>query len=346
MRQWNSDAKLKLSESFRFGKSIAQIANTILKSYPEGNPRITGTRDQDYLNYPPKNTPQNTTYIARTNSTLFEKAIELQTRGIKCHFVNTEESEGWDPTIPYKLADLKDVYRLWSGNPKGIENPVIKLFKNYHELRKLALGGTQNNKNPKTTGGDKELEYLCRMVEKYKHQLPTLVQLIKDQACGPPQDPQDKVAILCTAHRSKGLEWENVEIANDFLEIQEIEKNLPEYKELTKDDQEYQSFIEEINLLYVACTRAKSNLYLNKDLLKVCIKHQIPLSQPKEMIEEDEVLHKAIAQETDPAIPAIPTIPAIPAIPTIPNSIHKINKDTNNPHHNNSHHSTTLYLTL
>lgn len=49
----------------------------------------------------------------------------------------------------------------------------------------------------------------------------------------------DREYFLCTAHRSKGLEWSWVKIAQD------------DWK-LCSDD--------EVNLLYVACTRAKINL--------------------------------------------------------------------------------------
>lgn len=55
--------------------------------------------------------------------------------------------------------------------------------------------------------------------------------------------------LLTTAHRSKGLEWDSVELYDDFPKI----KNLVEVN------------FEELNLLYVAITRAKKQLFLADD---------------------------------------------------------------------------------
>lgn len=54
---------------------------------------------------------------------------------------------------------------------------------------------------------------------------------------------------MTTAHKSKGLEFDHVSIADDF-------------HLLCEDDIDRQ----EANLLYVAVTRAKKNLVLNSDI--------------------------------------------------------------------------------
>ena len=58
--------------------------------------------------------------------------------------------------------------------------------------------------------------------------------------------------ILTTAHKSKGLEFDNVVVANDFKFGSKNVLDMPE---------------QEINLLYVACTRAKLNLQIPDALL-------------------------------------------------------------------------------
>lgn len=296
MQSWNPTLKLKLTESFRFGEKIASVANKLLSSYPllpnpqtpnaqtDHNPRIVGSKKADNVLGARKSTPENLTYISRTNATLFEKAIELQEQGFKCHFIGTEESSNWNPTIAYKLNDLKDVYWLWCGDKTKIQSPYIKTFQNYHEMRKTAI--VEDIKKPKEIHwsqgfkkiqGDKELEFLCKMVEKYKHNLPQILHTIKSQACGPAKKPEDKVITLCTAHRAKGLEWDKVEISNDYICIEEkkpedVDDN-QEYIKSTnyKDyDPKLESQIEEINLLYVACTRAKKELILNDNLTQLC----------------------------------------------------------------------------
>jgi F-box protein 18 (helicase) len=281
MRAWDATKKKSLTESFRFGSKVAKLANAILGAYPEGSPRIKGTNKEDRIYFCPKETQKQTTFIARTNATLFEKAIELQKQGLKCHFVNTQKEDGWDPSTAYKLNDLKDVYRLWSGNPQQVESPLIKVFKNYHELRAIAIGKPTGKLGAPNSHGDKELEFLCKLVEKYQHALPTIVQTIKDQASGPPSSPEDKVVVLCTAHRAKGLEWDNIQLGNDFIELSKVLRNKDDTTKASvfESEEGYQSYMEEINLLYVACTRAKSSLMVNEDLARICIQENIEICQ-------------------------------------------------------------------
>ncbi|EAI3274736.1 ATP-dependent helicase, partial [Campylobacter jejuni] len=81
--------------------------------------------------------------------------------------------------------------------------------------------------------------------------------LIKDieKSCVKKQEQAD--LILSTGHKSKGLEWNNVEIIDDFLNIKQ---ELEEREQITIAK-------EELNLLYVAVTRAKNSLNINKDYL-------------------------------------------------------------------------------
>ncbi|MCW1678140.1 ATP-binding domain-containing protein [Campylobacter jejuni] len=60
--------------------------------------------------------------------------------------------------------------------------------------------------------------------------------------------------ILSTGHKSKGLEWNNIEIIDDFLNIKQ---ELEEREQITIAK-------EELNLLYMAVTRAKNSLNINK----------------------------------------------------------------------------------
>lgn len=75
--------------------------------------------------------------------------------------------------------------------------------------------------------------------------------------------------ILSTGHKSKGLEWDNVEIIDDFISLKETLENAEGNIEIPK---------EELNLFYVALTRSKKELILNKSymlddaLLKECQK--------------------------------------------------------------------------
>eukprot|EP00494_Astrolonche_serrata_P005727 UN05744 len=54
--------------------------------------------------------------------------------------------------------------------------------------------------------------------------------------------------LFTTVHKAKGLEWDIVRLAEDISSPSET------------DD------VEEVNILYVACTRAKKQLYLNRSV--------------------------------------------------------------------------------
>jgi len=271
MASWPTPNRKSLTESFRFGREIATTANILLKNFQKRGKPLKGHKPQDSVGPLPQSLPF--TLIARTNGTLFEKAIESNRLQKKFHFVGTKEAANWDPTIPYKFDDAKDVYRLWIGDRKGIKNPQIRIFESYAELKKAATGSetltdtTQNH-------GDKELESLCRIVEKYTHRLPLIIDEIVRNCVS----PDDADILLATAHRAKGLEWPRVKLADDFcpLVLYRKEDDPPEIPEIriatVLDEKNPKGDIplEEFNLVYVAVTRALERLELNpkfQDLL-------------------------------------------------------------------------------
>jgi superfamily I DNA/RNA helicase len=84
--------------------------------------------------------------------------------------------------------------------------------------------------------------------------------------------------VLVTAHKSKGLEWDNVMLASDFTELLDanddpvlIKDQVREDKTIT-DEKVRKALLadaverDEINLVYVAATRAKKKLKLNSEL--------------------------------------------------------------------------------
>ncbi len=84
-----------------------------------------------------------------------------------------------------------------------------------------------------------------------------IIKLIKAIEKSSVKKQEQADLILSTGHKSKGLEWNNVEIIDDFLNIkQELEERV----RITIAK-------EELNLLYVAITRAKNSLSISKDYL-------------------------------------------------------------------------------
>ena len=89
------------------------------------------------------------------------------------------------------------------------------------------------------SGGDVEISYLIKVVEKYGLDLPDNITTLERYL----SSPKNADLILLTAHKSKGLEFFDVELANDFPKIATAN-------------------LEEKNLIYVAMTRAEKKLYL------------------------------------------------------------------------------------
>lgn len=262
IESWRPEHSFSLTESFRFGKQIAAVANVILKTFGKGGKEITGHKTEDSVGPIPKHLKH--TLIARTNATLFEEALSQIEKGRKYHFVGTRADAGWDPTTPYRFDDAKDVYRLYIGDRAGVRNPHLQAFDTYAELKEAAEGVKTRGE---TKQGDKELESLCRIVEKHKRDLPALIDRIVANCAG----PGEADILLTTCHRAKGLEWPRVRMADDFTKLvirKPEERNIPR---LTKvgTGREDETHPEEINLIYVAATRAMERLEPNTRTLEL-----------------------------------------------------------------------------
>ena len=98
---------------------------------------------------------------------------------------------------------------------------------------------------------DFELFGAFKTVDKYKGKIPSLVGRIEENAV----EEKHADVILTTAHKSKGLEWNNIKIMGDFPSF--IEKgNIISASSLKAD---------EFNLVYVAMTRTKNRLRFDSE---------------------------------------------------------------------------------
>ena len=279
MAEWDSKITVPLSESFRFGPEIAAAANVILKVFSDPEESIQGNRPMSKLGVVGPH--EKHTLIARTNGVLFETALEQVAKGRKFHFVGTEASKKWDPSIPYRFDDAIDVFQLmqWSIQQKAVakfsakvpekpflKNPHLRAFKDYDEIKQAAVG--ENGAK-----GDKELESLCRIVEKYPTNLPILIERVIKNCTS----PEEANILLSTCHQAKGLEWPVVKMADDFTELVTRDDGAYHDRLVTagniSDDnplsQAFDTDDEEINLIYVAITRAIEKLELNPKCLEL-----------------------------------------------------------------------------
>jgi len=213
-----------LTESFRFGVEIANVANFLLKDFKNENklivgcdrPSVVGELDKDYQ----------FTLITRTNTYLLDQAIEFVKDNKKIHIVG-----GGD----FIFNQVLDAYYLYKNKRDLIKNKYMKTLKSFNDLRGLAKA----LKLP-------EHVFLVRIIDLYQDSLIDWIDLIKNNLEG----KKSADVILTSAHKSKGLEFSSVKIGNDFMPLEKV------------------SDLEEINILYVAITRATHDLELNLNLKK------------------------------------------------------------------------------
>lgn len=99
---------------------------------------------------------------------------------------------------------------------------------------------------------DRSLKRLVELVKKYGNELPSLLERLQNRVT----EPHKADITFTTAHKGKGLEWDTVYLQNDFVSEKQIlkttEKNISEARK--------QAINEEINILYVALTRAREEV--------------------------------------------------------------------------------------
>lgn len=233
---------LYLTESFRFTQEIADMA-TALTSIAGNDKKIIGRAElPDVIDFPTR------AIIVRNNSTLLTQLLIAEAEQKKVHC----------------LADLKDLWgklyhisALYYDEKPKYPNTELSQYSNYNELAKAAesipeLKKLINLTTQLSTGG------LTANINRIKSVLVT--------------KPEEADITLTTAHRSKGLEWDEVTLTDDLLQLKEDQTVI----EALMSDQA-------LNLLYVALTRSKYKVNL-----PVLVKEVI--NKSNELAEERKVL--------------------------------------------------------
>lgn len=241
---------LYLTESFRFGAEIAETANTILSLKREKN-KVRGGRSS-----PPTNSMA---FIARGNAAVFTYAVSRAKEGQQICFVGG--------IAGYKLDLLLDIWRLRDDRKGEIQDNFIKNFKDFDQLVKYA-----------DSQDERDLRAWINVIWKHRDwtEIPNEINLVKAAATDSLNRADSAVA---TAHKSKGLEFGTVQIADDFPVAKTLnEPGLPERGQAYPDSWRYgpSTFpqlwaqgrfkglvelpTEELNLMYVVATRAEGKL--------------------------------------------------------------------------------------
>lgn len=238
-----------LTESFRYGPRAADVAGKILSLGREHKFKIIGRgKDQP-------DGPGSRCYLARTNATLMDQAISTLESHPEAtiNFAGTNAINRYDPTVPYKLNFIESVYHYFANQKHLASDPTVKRFEDWNDILKHARGDNEQD----LEAADKELAAAVKFVEKHRYDTPAVLNLIVSRS----GDPAMAIASFSTAHRSKGLEWDYVTMLDDFTKLgSEMERD--ENGNLQLPDEQ------ELNLLYVAATRARKWVQLNADLME------------------------------------------------------------------------------
>jgi len=225
------DHEYYLSQSFRFGENVAYVANALLRREKDEKIPLVGSGGEDEL-VKDIHDFNKYTIIHRTNSALFKNAVELLQSDKKFGIVGGVENSGIDL--------IMDAYNVFCNNKSEIKDPFMKTF---YDLDGMMAYAKQAE--------DIEIMRLALEVNKYKSDIPYLISEIKKASV----HVSKADVVLTTAHKSKGLEFDTVMMENDFFDY--TKEGEPDY---------FPPKEEEINLLYVALTRAQKSLILNESL--------------------------------------------------------------------------------
>ena len=208
-----------LTTSFRFGSEYANLASQVLRSLGEHKP-VTGNRQ---VASKLAAAGRGATILARTNAATISAVITALDENQKPHLIGGNA----------ELMDLlRGVQDLKSGQPSTV--PDFFGFNTWQELVEFSGSGE----------GEHLRTFVKLVVERGEKQLMWALNRTVDH------DQADLV--ISTAHKSKGREWPQVKLMDDFM------KSKPRTAKPGTGSVEADPA--ELRLLYVALTRAKETL--------------------------------------------------------------------------------------
>lgn len=221
-----------LSHTWRFGPKIAHSANELLGFFKNEKVKIIGAGPST-----PKINESKRAVLSRTNAGVYAAAAAVMGK-------NTHWMGGINQ---YRLDTLLDVFHLRIGQTSEVRSPELRRFQSWAQY-----------KDESKLSQDNEASMLIRLVDQYGKDIPYMVRSFYANA---KPTEADASLILSTIHKAKGLDFDVVQIAEDF---NCTEKALAELI-LSPNQPLSPVMAQEINLLYVGITRAKHDLHLNTD---------------------------------------------------------------------------------
>uniref|UniRef100_UPI0032167AC1 UvrD-helicase domain-containing protein n=1 Tax=uncultured Draconibacterium sp. TaxID=1573823 RepID=UPI0032167AC1 len=231
----------QLSRSFRFGQAIANLAVEVLN----WKNLINTPEKYTIAGVGPSGKKKSRAVLARTNHGLLIKAIEYITEKKNVKHIYFEGNIN-SYTYAEEGASLYDILNLYNGKRRLIKDELIGSMRDIVELE---------NYIKKTE--DVQLGMMLEIVKEYGNRIAGIIKRIKDLHVDNEEKHKAEM-IFSTIHRSKGMEYDNVQLADDFITKGSLGEKL--------NDNSPEKLNEEINLLYVALTRAQNSLFIPEKL--------------------------------------------------------------------------------
>lgn len=228
----------ELTQSFRFGHDLAVICQPILNALGCKS-NIKGLLDKPTVIHRYLEDVQKfkiDAYLTRTNT----EAVNLAITSVKEAIETGDKSKVILP-LNVALKDTKQMmFDISKVNKGTCDNPKLAGFAKFSDL----LSYSQDC--PQDTDISPYVRMYCTVGMGKVLEAIDFIETI---------DPKTHLgAVVTTAHRSKGLEWDNVVLCSDMQEVWP-EGGFIDVAELDPD---------ELRLLYVAITRAKKHIWLGE----------------------------------------------------------------------------------
>ncbi|UYL86246.1 hypothetical protein [Acinetobacter phage vB_AbaM_CP14] len=212
--------KVYLTKSFRFGNNVQTVANMILAE-SGCEIELKGNGSNEGKLFLREKSIEPNVVICRTNSGVIKNVFEYSNR-----YPNKVIGASCDLT---EIQSFVKAYEdLVAG--KKVEHKLLYAFENKGELMDYC----------EECPNDLEVSGMVKLIERFGAK----ALMAAMSRCSNQQRPD---IMVTTAHKSKGLEWDNVILYNDFG------YDIDESGALEVSD-------EEMNIVYVAATRAKKHL--------------------------------------------------------------------------------------
>lgn len=230
--------RLPLTKSWRFGQSVANLANRVLTDHnrrPEM--LLQGREDRDSLVLPYANIHiPGACYIARTNAAVFDGIVQLNQ---PYHMIGGATE---------MINQVQAAYNLYKNIPSQHKDPIVSRFKTWGELQMASKYEE-----------DPDARRLENIINTYNDAIPQLVIRLRQLHVN---DPTKAAAIYGTAHKTKGLEWDRIVIMNDFKTPQDL------WSKVSRRMLSIEEYNQEINLIYMAVTRGRYECHITPELFE------------------------------------------------------------------------------